>query len=61
MLHFPKSHPEPPCLKDERLKTHGTYDCGDGDVLKRLQQDFHNKCYICEARLPSLVIEHFVP
>ncbi|MDA1013916.1 MAG: hypothetical protein O3A00_05610 [Planctomycetota bacterium] len=60
MIHFEKSQPAPTCLAVESKKSAGNYKCGD--VLSRLQADFHSKCYICEMRNPtSINVEHFVP
>jgi len=60
MINIKKSQPAPLCLSDEKKKATGDYKCGD--VLKRLEQDFHNKCYICEEREPSTInVEHFKP
>lgn len=60
MIYLPKSQPAPACLAEEKLKSSGSYNCGD--VLQRLQTDFKNKCYICEEKeISSINIEHFVP
>lgn len=60
MIYFEKSQPAPDCLVNEFLKTDGDYNCGC--VLERLQQDFKNKCYLCESQIYSSVnIEHFKP
>lgn len=60
MIHLTKSQPAPSCLATEKLKKSGTYRCGD--VHTRLQNDFHNKCYICEEKdISSINIEHFRP
>ncbi|MEM8642469.1 MAG: HNH endonuclease [Cyanobacteria bacterium P01_G01_bin.54] len=60
MLYFEKSQPAPPCLQVEKVKRKGDYKCGD--VITRLQDDFKNKCYICEAKEPTTInIEHFKP
>jgi hypothetical protein len=60
MIYLPKSQPAPPCLAKEKIKANGTYNCGD--VLARLQEDFKNKCYLCEQKAPtSINIEHLVP
>ncbi len=60
MINIKKSQPAPLCLSDEKEKANGDYKCGN--VLKRLKEDFHNKCYICEEREPSSInTEHFKP
>ncbi len=60
MINIKKSQPAPLCLSDEKEKANGDYKCGH--VLKRLKDDFHNKCYICEEREPSSInTEHFKP
>ncbi len=60
MIHFPKSVPPPPCLEKEKKKAGGDYKCGN--VLRRLKEDFENKCYICEYKEPpSINVEHFKP
>ena len=58
MINFPKSQPAPKCLAEEKKKKSGDYKCGE--VLKRLQKDFLNKCYICEDKgITSINVEHF--
>jgi 5-methylcytosine-specific restriction endonuclease McrA len=60
MVNFPKSQPAPECLATEKTKLSGTYRCGD--VLERLTNDFHNKCYLCEEKdISSMNIEHLIP
>lgn len=60
MINIIKSQPAPLCLSVEKEKANGDYKCGD--VLKRLKDDFHNKCYICEEKEPSTInVEHFRP
>jgi hypothetical protein len=59
LLFFAKSQPAPECLAHEQTKASGDYKCGD--VLTRLQTDFKNKCYICEAQPTSINVEHFRP
>jgi uncharacterized protein (TIGR02646 family) len=59
LLFFEKSQPAPECLAHEQTKASGDYKCGD--VLARLQADFKNKCYICEAQPTSINVEHFRP
>lgn len=58
MIYFEKSQPAPECLEKEKLKVSGDYKCGC--VLERLQNDFKNKCYICESQAPTTInVEHF--
>ena len=60
MINIVKSQPAPACLQQEKLKQSGDYKCGD--VLERLKNDFHNKCYICEEKyITSMNVEHFKP
>ncbi len=60
MINLLKSQPAPDCLEAEKAKKNGSYSCGD--VLERLRADFHNKCYICEARgITNINVEHFIP
>lgn len=60
MINIKKSQPAPLCLSDEKAKANGDYKCGN--VLTRLKEDFHNKCYLCEEREPSTInVEHFKP
>jgi len=60
MINLEKSQPSPPCLETEKEKAYGDYKCGQ--VLQRLYNDFHNKCYICEYKAPSSInVEHFIP
>jgi uncharacterized protein (TIGR02646 family) len=59
LLFFEKSQPAPVCLAHEQTKASGDYKCGD--VLTRLQADFKNKCYICEAQPTAINVEHFRP
>jgi HNH endonuclease len=59
MINFTKSQPAPACLAIEKVKN-GEYKCGD--VLERLNDDFHRKCYICEDKdLTSINVEHLIP
>jgi hypothetical protein len=59
MINFTKSQPAPACLALEKAKN-GEYKCGD--VLERLNDDFHRKCYICEDKdLTSINVEHLIP
>jgi len=58
MVYFEKSKPAPECLETEKQKKNGDYKCGD--VLKRLQADFKNKCYLCgRNKLADYRVEHF--
>lgn len=58
MIFVSKSQPAPASLATEKLKSSGTYN--QEDVVKRLAEDFHGKCYICEQNKPtSINIEHF--
>ena len=60
MINIIKSQPAPLCLSKEKGKANGDYKCGE--VLKRIHDDFHNKCYICEEKEPSTInVEHFKP
>lgn len=60
MIYLPKSHSAPSCLEIEKKKNNGTYRC-DG-VYTQIQNDFKNKCYICELKAPTTInIEHFKP
>ena len=54
-MYFEKSQPAPASLA---AKTSWRGE----DVLLRLQEDFCNKCYICEAKeITSINVEHFLP
>lgn len=60
MVYFKKSFPEPQSLIIERNKKNGNYK--SKDVLDQLYEDFHNKCYICEAKgIEGINVEHFAP
>lgn len=51
MVYFEKSQPAPEFLSNK-------YNIPE--VVQRLQEDFHNKCYICEQKAPTDInIEHF--
>jgi hypothetical protein len=51
MVYFKKSQPTPTITS-----THNT-----PEIIKRLKEDFHNKCYICEEKEPKDInVEHFV-
>ncbi len=50
MVYFEKSYPPPKIGKNYR----------NNEVIERLKNDFHNKCYLCEDKnLTNLNIEHF--
>lgn len=58
MVYILKSQPAPESLAIEKAKESGSYN--KEDVVKRLEEDFHGKCYICEQNKPiSINIEHF--
>jgi uncharacterized protein (TIGR02646 family) len=60
MVYFAKSQQAPGSLAVEKRKANGSY--RQEDVLAQLQNDFHNKCYLCEQKEPtSINIEHFAP
>lgn len=46
MVKVQRSYPAPESLEIEAQKPNGSYSCDD--VVERLKDDFHNKCYICE-------------
>jgi len=48
MVKVKRSFPAPESLAEESEKAAGRYD--KEDVIERLKEDFHNKCYICEFR-----------
>ena len=59
MFEVDRSYPDPESLALEKTKSSGKYN--KPDVLYRLRDDFHNKCYLCEQKeLTSINIEHFV-
>ena len=60
MIKVERSQPAPESLAVEAQKKSGTYN--KPDVIERLRQDFHNKCYICgTAELQDGVPEHRLP
>lgn len=60
MINIVKSQPAPLCLAEEAKKKSGNDKCGE--VLTRVRDDFHNKCYICETKGPTTInVEHFFP
>lgn len=58
MINLKRSFPAPEILKEEKQKKNGSYN--QKEVLDRLKQDFHNKCYICETKPGTLNIEHLI-
>lgn len=60
MVKVQRSFPAPASLETESRKLSGSY-C-EPDVIERLKQDFHNKCYICELKdLQDTEVEYLVP
>ena len=60
MVKVERSYPAPASLAIEATKASGRYDCSD--VVERLLEDFHEKCYICEIdELQDPEIEHLLP
>ncbi len=60
MVRITKSCPAPESLRLEAQKKHGSY--SKPDVVARLKEDFHDKCYICEMKgLQDPQIEHLLP
>lgn len=60
MVKVERSFPAPASLAEEAKKVNGKYD--RQDVIERLRQDFHNKCYICEMKgLQDPNVEHLLP
>lgn len=60
MIKVQRSYPAPESLEIEAQKPNGSYSCDD--VVERLKDDFHNKCYICEIdQLQDPQIEHLLP
>ena len=60
MVKVERSYPAPTSLEEEKKKTSGTY--RTEEVIQRLRNDFHDKCYICEMNhLQSPEIEHRLP
>lgn len=59
MVYFEKSQPAPTSLIEEKVKSAGTY--RTEDVIRKLEEDFKGKCYICEQKYPtSINVEHFI-
>ena len=60
MVKVERSTPAPKSLEIESKKANGSYN--EKDVVERLRDDFHDKCYICELRgLQDPVVEHLLP
>lgn len=60
MVKVVRSFPAPKSLAEEAKKATGKYD--KQDVIERLKNDFHNKCYICEIKdLQDPNVEHLLP
>ncbi|MCD8326992.1 MAG: hypothetical protein LUC90_10040 [Lachnospiraceae bacterium] len=60
MVKVERSFPEPESLAVEAQKANGSY--SEPDVVGRLREDFHDKCYICEMKnLQDPQIEHLLP
>lgn len=60
MFNVVRSQPAPLSLATEKLKASGEYN--QSDVLVQLQQDFYNKCYLCEEKAISKIeVDHFLP
>lgn len=60
MVKVIRSFPAPASLLIEAQKASGV--CTKEDVTKRLQKDFHDKCYICELKgLQDPQVEHLLP
>ena len=59
MVKVVRSFPAPASLAEEAEKKNGRYD--KADVIARLKEDFHNKCYICEMKeLQDPNVEHLL-
>ena len=60
MVKVERSTPAPESLAIEKKKASGSY--SKPDVVERLKEDFHNKCYICELNdLQDPQVEHLKP
>lgn len=60
MVKVKRTFPAPDSLETEKKKVGGSY--SGADVVERLKNDFHNKCYICELKdLQDPQIEHLLP
>lgn len=59
MINIARSQPVPACLDLEKTKANGSYKCGD--VVGRIHDDFHGKCYLCEENdLHDRQVEHLI-
>lgn len=58
MINIKRSFPAPKILEEEKDKQNGSYN--KKEVLDKLKDDFHNKCYICETKATTLNIEHLI-
>ena len=60
MVKVERSYPAPASLALEAQKANGSY--SKPDVVDRLKNDFHDKCYICEIdNLQDPQVEHLLP
>jgi hypothetical protein len=60
MVKVERTYPAPESLAVEATKKNGSY--SEKDVIERLCNDFHNKCYICELKgLQDPNVEHLLP
>lgn len=60
MIKVERSFPALGSLAEEAKKANGRYD--KQDVIERLKEDFHNKCYICGmSELQDPNVEHLLP
>ena len=60
MFNVERSQPEPSSLAIEKLKSKDAY--RNADVLYMLQQDFFNKCYLCEEKeISAIEVDHLKP
>lgn len=60
MVKITRSFPAPASLEIEKQKPNGSY--REHDVIARLMNDFHGKCYICEqGDLQDPEVEHRLP
>lgn len=60
MVKVKRSFPAPNSLKEEAQKINGSYN--GKDVVSRLREDFHDKCYICEMKgLSDPEVDHLLP
>ena len=62
MVKVERSFPAPESLAEEAKKENGRGKYDKPDVIERLKNDFHNKCYICEMKeLQDPNVEHLLP